>query len=270
MWGTSRTPYCGAPPNPETLLTRWNLDPILIGLLAAILVVYLAGARRGPGPLSRSRQTAFVGGWAVASLALISPLCPLSVSLFAARVGQHMVLTLVAAPLILLGRPGAALGRLSPHLARTPIPAPLSHPATAAGIFAAALWIWHAPGPYDATFSSPVIYWLMHLSLFGGALLIWSVLLDPPPRRMVPVLAAGAVSTLQMTLLGAIIALTPRLLYAPHAVTPYVWGLTQAQDQRIGGLIMWAPGCAAFLAATLAHLARAMSGRPARPLGLTS
>jgi putative membrane protein len=91
--------------------------------------------------------------------------------------------------------------------------------------------------------------------------MVWNILLETRFASIVPALTVGAVSTLQMTFLGAIITLTPRLLYAPHALTPYAWGLTQASDQQLGGLIMWVPGCSIFLAVTLFTLGRAMSER---------
>lgn len=265
---SSPTPYCGAPPVPEALWSRWNLDPSLIACLLAALAVYELGVRRlqvETRHLPTWRRAGFGAGWTIAALALISPLCPLSVSLFSARVGQHMILSLIAAPLVLLGRPGQVFSALAPRLSRRVSTSPVARaavsPAGAATLFAGALWFWHAPGPYDATFASPIVYWLMHLTVFAAALLVWRVLLDSSAARAVPAMAVGAVSTLQMTFLGAIITLTPRLLYAPHILTPYAWGLTQASDQQLGGLIMWVPGCTIFLAVTLVALGRVMSER---------
>jgi putative membrane protein len=265
---SSPLPYCGAPPSPAGLLVRWNLDPVLIAVLLAGLALFLVGNRRvgrTPGRSVTWRGRLFFAGWLTLALALVSPLCPLSVSLFSARVAQHMIISLVAAPLILLGRPGLAYAALWPQTARNLAPdfiaGRLRGAVASAAIFTAMMWFWHAPGPYDATFASPVVYWLMHLTVFGAALLVWNVLLDPSPARSTPVLAVGAISTLQMTFLGALITLTPRALYAPHVLTPYAWGLTQASDQQIGGLIMWVPGCSIFLAVTLFTLARVMSER---------
>ena len=265
------TPYCGAPPSPEGLWGRWNLDPVLIAALLAVLVIYGVGARRAKGhadTIPAWRRAAFVTGWATAAAALISPLCALSVSLFSARVAQHMILSLAAAPLVMLGRPGLSLANLWPEAARrlsSSRPLATVRGGTGSAIaFALALWFWHAPGPYDATFASPVAYWLMHLSVFAAALMVWNILLDGNAASAVPALTVGAVSTLQMTFLGAIITLTPRLLYAPHILTPYAWGFTQAGDQQLGGLIMWVPGCSVFLVATLFTLGRAMSERAPR------
>src|SRR4051812_45001463 len=91
-------PYCGQTPVPGELLGRFNLDPILIVVLVAAAAIHLA---RIP---ARSRTSA-AAGWLIAAAAFLSPLCALSVALFAARVGQHMILTLVAAPLLAWGLP---------------------------------------------------------------------------------------------------------------------------------------------------------------------
>jgi putative membrane protein len=167
-FASAPTTYCGAPPTPDALWTRWNLDPILIGALLAVLALYLIGLVRFAGPgenIPTWRRAAFVAGWATAAAALVSPLCALSVSLFSARVGQHMILSLVAAPLVVLGRPGLSLGRLWSEAQRRlssnrPLRA-IRGAAGSAAAFALALWFWHAPGPYAATFASPTIYWLM-------------------------------------------------------------------------------------------------------------
>ncbi|MBV9862683.1 MAG: cytochrome c oxidase assembly protein [Alphaproteobacteria bacterium] len=244
-------PYCGPAASPALLWSRWNFDPVLIAALAAVALLYALGsahlARRGGGP-GRGERAGFYAGWCFAALALMSPLCALSVSLFAARVGQHMILTLLAAPLVALGRPGTAiaavcgLGSSSSFWTR---PAPLA----AAGLFAALLWLWHAPGPYAATFASTPVYWAMHLSLFGSALWLWQALLAAPRRALMRQVAAGVISSTQMGLLGALITLAARPLYTPHLLTTAAWGLGPLQDQQLGGGIMWVPGCFAFLAA---------------------
>ena len=159
----ARVPYCGSPPSPKSLWDRWNLDPVLLIALVAALALYelgasrLAKAGRCPPPW---RRVAFVAGWLWGRQRSSHPLCPLSVSLFSARVGQHMILSLIAAPLVMLGRPELGRGRA---LARDlPMACGLSAgqgaQARAVGatlVFTLAIWFWHAPGPYDATFASP-------------------------------------------------------------------------------------------------------------------
>lgn len=79
-------PYCGSPPLPGELLSRFNLDPILAAILAALAVAQLLNAN---SPKARCCAAA---GWLIAAIAFLSPLCALSVALFSARVGQHMIL----------------------------------------------------------------------------------------------------------------------------------------------------------------------------------
>lgn len=227
------TPYCGSPPTPASLLHRWNLDPVLIAVLAlgAAAYAWSAARRGGPAPW---RRACFYAGWAVGSLALVSPLCPLSVSLFSARVGQHMILTSVAAPLVALGRP---LSLIRPRLDRWAA----EHALPAAAAFALCLWTWHMPGPYLATFQSDTVYWLMHVTTIAAAFWLWSALLDGEPERLAAFAAASALTTGQMGLLGAVITFAGHPLYVPHLFTTQAWGLTPMADQQLGGAVMWVP-----------------------------
>jgi hypothetical protein len=135
-------PYCGLPPTPDIL--GWNFDPPLMVALVGIAGLY-AAACRGPGAPTSWERGCFALGWLITAAALISPLCSLAVALFHARVGQHMLLTLVAAPLLVLGRPERA------WLARIGGEASSQGLLAAAAAFAATLWFWHLPGPYDFT-----------------------------------------------------------------------------------------------------------------------
>jgi putative membrane protein len=242
--------YCGVPPSPGALAARWNLDPVLIAGLLAVVIGYAVMAEprlTGRWTLARSRRASFYVGWALGALALTSPLCALSVSLFSARVGQHMLLTTVVAPLIALGLPGA-------WRFRSAAAAPL-----AAAVFAVVLWIWHAPGPYAATFVGPAVYWTMHLTLFAAALAFWVAVFDRPAERLAGLVAAAAITSLQMGLLGAILTFTGHPLYAAHRLTTAAWGLTPLADQQLGGAIMWIPAGLILVGAVVAAMAMAMN-----------
>jgi putative membrane protein len=226
--------YCGAPLLPDGIWTRFNLDPVLIATLASVALLHLRTSQRN------GTAWAAMAGWMIAAAALLSPLCALSVSLFAARVGQHMILLLVAAPLI-----AAALPRWqkleAPHALWT-----------ANLLFFIALWFWHMPEPYAATFASTATYWAMHLTLFGSGVWLWAALL----RQHSPHgLAAGTIASMQMGLLGAVICLASRPMYRPHYATTEAWGLTPLADQQLGGVLMWVPGCLLFLLLAIRSLA---------------
>jgi len=230
-------PYCGLPPVPGELLHRFNLDPVLIAVLALLAGAHIWSVRSRGG---RVRATA---GWVLACSALISPLCALSVSLFSARVAQHMILVLLAAPLIASGWTDTR--RKSARL------------WVAAAAFFIALWFWHMPVPYDATFTSSTLYWTMHVTLFGSAILLWHELLNHRHDQIGDVLAAGAATSMQMGLLGAILTFATHPIFLWHLTTSHAWGLTPLHDQQLGGAIMWVPGIALFLWTALRSLRRA-------------
>ena len=231
-------PYCGLPPVPAELLHRFNLDPPLILGLVACILGHVLITPRGSGRLRA------LTGWAIAAAAFISPLCALSVSLFSARVAQHMILVLLAAPLI------ASSG---------PVPQRRNDRRSlwlSAVSFFAALWFWHMPVPYDATFSSTPLYWLMHVTLFGSAILLWRELLLHSPDRTVGALAVGALTSMQMGLLGAVLTFAGHPLFLWHLTTTQSWGLSPLRDQQLGGTLMWVPGIVLFLFAALHSLNR--------------
>jgi putative membrane protein len=236
-------PYCGFAPVPGGLLDRFNLDPALIAVLI-VLCGWQLWAVRHCAVDRRARQIVALAGWLIAATAFLSPLCALSVALFSARVAQHMILILVAAPMIAMAWP------------RTQ---PSNHPGAlwvAASSFFLALWYWHMPIPYDETFKSVAVYWGMHISLFGSGIWLWRELLQHAPERTGPVLAASMLTFLQMGLLGAVLTLAGRPLFQWHAITTEVWGLSPLQDQQLGGALMWVPGLALFLWSALRSLGR--------------
>lgn len=237
-------PYCGSPPMPGLL--EWNFDLVLLTCLAGLLTCRWIGGMR-EGEHGYGGRLAFTAGWAIASLALVSPLCHLSVALFGARVGQHVVLTLVAAPLVVIGRPGLMLRAFLPPGRGTP--GRSSGGLVAVAAFALALWTWHLPGPYDATLASDIVYWTMHISLFGSAVWLWSGLLDASRPHLAAI--GSFVTAIQMSLLGAILTLAPEPLFDAHAGTTSAWGLTPLEDQQLGGLLMWVPGGLLFTAGSL-------------------
>ena len=234
MTGTELVPFCGLPPRPGEL--GWNFDPLLLAALLAGLV---------PGRWAADRQT-FLAGWGVLAAVLVSPLCGLAVALFSARVGQHLLVALVAAPLLAVAfraRAASAGGM-----------------AVSAAAFAVVMWLWHLPGPYALTFVSDAAWWAMHLSLLGTAMWLWRGVLGV--GRADAALLSGLATAAQMGALGAFLTVAPRPLFAPHALTTLPWGLTPLEDQQLGGLLMWVPGGVAFAALALLALSRALRGAP--------
>lgn len=199
-------------------------------LLAGLALATVAQLRMVRG---RERRLA-AAGWAIATLAFISPICALSVALFSARIAQHMILMCVAAPLI---------GRYLPQ-------GRWDHSIWwSVAAFTLAIWTWHMPVPYDETFRSTAIYWSMHLTLFGSAIWLWRDLLNHRGDQTLTVISAGMFACVQMGFLGAVLTFSGHPWFAWYATTTQSWGLTQLQDQHLGGVIMWVPTGVVFIAA---------------------
>ena len=239
-----QVPYCGYAPLPGQLLSRFNIDPLLIAALIVLCAWQFMALGKNRGSEARQHRVYATAGWWIAGMAFISPLCALSVSLFSARVAQHMVLVLVAAPLVASGLPRARASTASLRL------------WTSTAIFFICLWFWHMPVPYEATFTSAGVYWAMHVTLFGSGILLWHELLDHAPRHTAQALTAGLLTFMHMGLLGAVLALADRPMFQWHFLTTQAWGLTPLQDQQLGGTLMWVPGVALFLWSALRSIAR--------------
>jgi putative membrane protein len=233
-------PYCGAAPDPAGLVGSWNLDPILLVVLAAAAVAY-----RFVPPDMRGSQRAFWGAWALAIALFVSPFCPFTSALFSARAVHHLLLVIVLGPLLVLA------------FRRVRLPS-----SVALWTFLATLvfWLWHAPSAYSAALSSDWVYWLMQLSILGTAVLFWMSIGNSSPLVAIGALLASMVA---MGLLGALITFAARPLYAPHFLTTEAWGLMPLEDQQLAGLIMWAPGGGFYLIAAVLLAARWL-GRESR------
>lgn len=230
----------------------WNLEPGLLTVLVLQTWFYLAcvGPLRHLIPdsarVARRQIVFFLGGTLALVVALISPVDTLGSYLLTMHMVQHMLLTMLAPPLLLLGTPAWLLR----PLVRLPLVRDLAravtHPVLA--FFAANLIFaaWHFPRLYDATLQSLPIHILEHAMFFFSAVLMWWPLVSPmeelpplsPPLQCVYLF----LQTLPPTILGAIITFANFLLYPSYLNVPRVWGLSIMDDQQLAGLIMWVPG----------------------------
>lgn len=267
--------HATGPVTPDTWLSAWNLElPILLPLWllgwlyarGAAALCRQTGSDRAVPPV---RRAYFAGGMLALIIALVSPLDHLSGTLFIAHMAQHLLLILVAAPLLVLSQPVAPLlwgvpRDWRPNLARFLVrPAGRLATSGVAGlafiwaIHAAAVWVWHAPALYEAALNSPWAHAAEHASFFGTAVLFWWCVSRAGPRRSVGLgTAALAVFTMGAVGggLGALLTFAPAPLYPSHAAAT-LWGLTQLEDQQFAGLVMWVPASMVYLLAGLALIA---------------
>jgi putative membrane protein len=232
-------PYCGLPPVPGQL--AWNTDPVLAAALISCAAAYWLTNK---APMPRRAQLCFWAGWTIAALVFVSPLCNLGVALFSARIAQHVLLTTLAAPLLVLGGIGEMARQLAgqgywrlPAAKRGGFGLPLG-----GFVFAVAMWTWHVPALYDATFQSTMLYWAMHATMLIAAVWLWSATLENSTQALFWGLSTIVLTMLQMGLLGALLTFASKPLYAVHESTTWPWGLSPLEDQQLGGLLMWVIG----------------------------
>lgn len=235
-------PYCGPAPVPDGLWSAWNLDPLLIGALAAASIATLVWK-----PRERTRPVFLAAAILALFVAFVSPLCALSSALFSARVLHHLLIVTLAAPLLALA---ALPGDARPPRGSLTIPV-IAH--------AAAMWLWHTPAPYAWALSGHAAYWLMEATLLASAFWLWHGILAARARPGAA-LAALLATMAQMGFLGALLTFAQRPLFAPHFLTTESFGLTALADQQLAGLLMWAPGALPYLAAAIWLLAGFLGG----------
>ncbi|HEV2706191.1 MAG TPA: cytochrome c oxidase assembly protein [Pyrinomonadaceae bacterium] len=261
----------GKPHRPSDLLWTWGLDPLVIVCLVLSGWLYARGVRKlwraGSGRgIRRWEVWVYAAGWATLFVALVSPLHPLGEVLFSAHMTQHELLMLVAAPLVVLGRPLVAfLWALPLRWARrvggwsrakwfARAWASVTNPLAAWVIHAAALWVWHIPLLFEATLKSDLVHTAQHICFLGSALLFWWALIHGAQGLT----GYGAAvlylftTSVHSGVLGALITFARGVLYAPYAETTVSWGLTALEDQQLGGLIMWIPAGVVYIIAGLA------------------
>ena len=254
-----------SPSFPQVLL-EWRLEPIVLVGIAIAAVGWVALLRRvatrhPDHPHPRWRSAAFLGGLAILAIALTSPIEAYEGALFSVHMLQHMLLELVAAPLLLLGAPATLALRAAAPSVRARLLAVLhsrvvtvlSFPLLAWVLFAAVNWGWHFSSLYDQALETPWLHDLQHVTFLGAALLFWwpVVAADPARWRLPhPVrLFYLFLAMPQNSFLGIALMSAPASLYPHYTTNVRDWGPTPVVDQSIGGMLMWVGGDVVFLLA---------------------
>lgn len=269
-------------PTFEAVLGSWRWELSLLLPLGLSSVIYTLGwleyRRLGSHRFPLFRWACFQLGLCVIFLALASPIEALTDLLLTAHMLQHLLLMMIAPPLLLLGAPVLPLIKGMPIAVRRHWIAPLyrswllrrlfhflSHPVTAWCLFSLSTWIWHTPDFYQRTLASRGWHYAEHASFFGTALLFWWPVVQPFPSQrrwprwaMIPYLLLADV---QNTILSAIFCFSDRPLYPHYETMPRLWGLSALEDQRGAGVLMWIPGSAAFLVPVAILGAQLLFGR---------
>src|SRR3954453_19125551 len=245
--------------DPSTFMRWWSWEPFVIIPLAISGALYAIGVTRMKG-LRPWQIVSFAAGWLALVIALVSPLDALGGILFSAHMAQHEMLMIVAAPLLVFGRPLIAFLWALPQRWRVPVGHFFQRPPIAnlwnwmtgalvvTVLHAIALWVWHIPSWYEATLRNDGIHALQHISFLLTATMFWWSLTHGRYGRLgygaavVYVFATAGHSGA----LGALITFAPHLWYPIYGARTAAWGLNAMEDQQLAGLIMWIPAGVLF------------------------
>ncbi len=230
--------------------------------LSIALVAYLRGWRHlcatGHRP-PRWRLAVYGLGLATAAGALLG-LDQLAEERFSMHMIQHLVLVMVAAPLVTLGNPLPFVlwglpRRARATLARTLRPramlrralSALTFMPVAGVLYVSTVWLWHLPFLYDAAAEHEVLHALEHAMFFTAAILFWWPIVQPAPRLHARVHPGFQIlylvaATAQNTALGMILSLPERAWYPHYVRLAASLGLSAVDDQAFGGGLMWSMG----------------------------
>lgn len=274
--------------HPNDIWGQWDFSAAVVIPLLVAALLYGVGLSRawssaGWGKvISTTAASCYSFGILTLIIALMSPLDAVSDVLFSVHMVQHLLLILVASPLLVLGTPDMALlwalpkrwrggfgrfcyrlgGSLSNEDGHSLIPLLLALLAT--GV----LWVWHIPSLYDLALNNEAIHYSEHLSFLVTAILFWSTVLRLRPRdhrgnglRILYVFGMA----IQGSVLGALITLASRPLYQSHVDIPDIWRITPLTDQQLAGMIMWVPPALLYIAVIAYLFHRWLAQSEARP-----
>ena len=216
------------------------MHALTVALIVLAALWYAAGVRRlwrraGQGRgIGRARAASFGAGMALLALAVVSPLHDVAERLLWVYMVQHELLMVVAAPLLVLGRPMQAFA----HVVPLRLPRFLGDPLLAFGVHALALWLWHLPPLFDAALAAEAWHFVQHASFLASALLFWWTI---AARVDLAALASLFGTMVHTGALGALLAFARTPWYAGFAL----------DDQQLAGVIMWVPAGLAYPAAAL-------------------
>jgi putative membrane protein len=228
----------------------WHLHPDAILMALLLMGVYLAGAHLAgrtaspPARLTGSQTALYTSGVLLLYIGAGSPLHDISEKyLLSAHMVQHMLFTLMAPPLLLLGTPGWMLRPLirNPHVRRAAFMLTRAFPAFL--IFNFVILFTHLPPVVDLALRHHDFHFFVHVVLVASAVLMWWPIFSPLPElprlSPFPQLIYLFVQSLLPAVIASFLTLGSTVIYQFYAEAPVrYWGLSASNDQVIAGLIM--------------------------------
>jgi cytochrome c oxidase assembly factor CtaG/ferredoxin len=252
----------------NAVFCSWEFNPWVLMPTAILGTLYARGwlqlHRRAPDHFGFSQLTAFFAGLTTVVCALLSPLDAFAGWLLSVHMIQHLLLMMVAPPLILWGAPYLPLlsglprhfsiNGVGPFLSSTvlrKVARFVSHPIFCGSAFISINIAWHLPVMYELALRSTAWHRVEHFSFLSTALLFWWPIIQPypwvarTPRWMI--LPYLFLADFQNTALSAFLVFCDRVVYPSYETAPRITGLTALEDQAAAGAMMWVAGSVFFL-----------------------
>jgi cytochrome c oxidase assembly factor CtaG len=251
----------------QVALSSWNMDWAVFFLAVLVCVVYLRGwlglHARQPDKFTPARLAYFVSGVGVVLFAIVSPLDTFAGTLLQVHMAQHVLLMMIAPPLLWLGWPALPLLCGLPRTMQKYWVGPFLiskgmhtlarffvHPIVALLLFVATTWVWHYPSAYQLALESDAWHAIEHGCFLGTALLFWFPVVAPHPSKptwpkwtMIPYLLAADI---QNTIFSAFFSFASEPIYSFYPELG-LFGTTRLRDQSSAGGLMWVVSSAIFL-----------------------
>ena len=269
----------------QAVLRSWAIPPAATFAIVLTALVYLRGwwllRRAGSPDVPPWRGVSFLSGLFTLWVALASPMDVFNSFILTAHMLQHMLLMMVAPPLILLGAPLVPMVRGLPVFAAREFAGPflnwsvagrvgsaLTHPVIALLLMGVAMFAWHTPALYELALRSAAWHQTEHACFFLTSIIFWWPVVQPWPSRaqwprwaMVPYLL---IADLQNTALSAILTFSDRVLYPSYSGVPRLFGLSAMEDQIAAGAMMWVVGSLAFVVPAVVIAVQCLSKKSAK------
>src|SRR6266508_2202107 len=219
------------PPTLRSVLLDWSFDPLVAVPLLAVAVLYLRGRQRVVERGQRwpaQRTACFLSGLGMIALALQSPIERYDTALFSVHASQHLLLAMLAAPLLAMGAP-------------------------------ITLYALYFSPLFELSLRNQYVHDAIHLHFIAVGLLFWWPVVGVDPTRWRLHHLARVLYVFLMVpfhaFLGVAIMNSGHLLAPSLGAFVRTWGPTPLADQQAGGALMWGAGDIISLVAVIAILA---------------
>jgi cytochrome c oxidase assembly factor CtaG len=234
-------------------LGAWHFEPTVIAGTFIVVSFYFYGALTRQGSFVPWRAALFLLGVTAMFLALVSPLDAAADRLLSMHMLQHVVLTTIGPPLVLLGLPPGILSGVFANARVANVARVLFHPVVTATLFIVNMWLWHVPPVYGFAIEKLWAHITMHLAFMATGILFWWPVIQPAPEvgrvgdgaRLLYLFATG----MPMALLALMFFASGNVIYDYYDKPDPLWGFDPMDDQQVAGLVMGALGELASFAA---------------------